>query len=259
MLGFILEIRAHMTSYSKIVFGSMRMHPERQGLKNWVNLLINASSLGVLRIHCSDEYENFPFLLTVLNEVRRSSPRIDFRFIVKLAEPHFGDNIFDAKKLLNRIDAYRQALQTDQLESIQWMWRGKIDDETGRIKNFSESADQMLDVVDLVKHNGKIKSFHCFPYTFEFAKLALENPLIDGLTIYRNPLELEYDPLLSRAHDIGKRILVIRPFKAGEVLENIGVSKLIKFSASLPVVDGIVVSCSSIKHLEECAQAAILC
>ena len=248
-----------MTSSSKIVLGSMRMDPERHGLKDWANLLLHAQSLGVLRIHCSDEYETFTFLLTVLEEVRRCSPQLEFQFIVKLAEPHFGENVFDAKKLLTRIDAYREVLQTDQLDCIQWMWRGKLDDETGRLRGFSESADRILDVVDQAKHQGKLKSFHCFPYTFEFAKHALENPLVDGLTIYRNPLEIEYDPLLARAHAIGKRVLVIRPFKAGEALIDIGAANLIKFSASSPVVDGIVVSCSSIKHLEECAQAATVC
>jgi hypothetical protein len=248
-----------MTSFSKIVFGSMRMHPARQGIKDWANLLLHAPSLGVLRIHCSDEYETFPFLLNVLEEVRRSSPKLEFQFIVKLAEPHFGENVFDVKKLLTRIDAYREALQTDQLDCIQWMWRGNLEDENGRIRGFSESANRILEVVDQAKYLGRIKSFYCFPYTFEFAKQVLDNPLVDGLTIYRNPLEIEYDPLLARAHAIGKRVLVIRPFKAGEALANIGVAKLIKFSASSPVVDGVVVSCSSIKHLEECAQAATLC
>jgi aryl-alcohol dehydrogenase-like predicted oxidoreductase len=259
MSGFILELDAQMTSSSKIVFGSMRMYAARQGIKDWANLLLHAQSLGVLRIHCSDEYESFPFLLAVLEEVRRSSPQLEFRFIVKLAEPHFGENVFDAKNLLTRIDAYREALQTDQLDCIQWMWRGNLEDETGRIRGFSESANRILEVVDQAKYLGKIKSFHCFPYTFEFAQQALEAPFVDGLTIYRNPLEIKYDPLLARAQAIGKRVLVIRPFKAGEALADIGVANLIKFSANSPAVDGIVVSCSSIKHLEECVQAATLC
>ena len=83
--------------------------------------------------------------------------------------------------------------------------------------------------------------------------------MVDGLTIYRNPLEIEYDPLLARASAIGKRVIVIRPFKAGEALIDNGAANLIKFSASLQQVEGIVVSCSSIKHLEECAQAAASC
>jgi hypothetical protein len=248
-----------MTLLSKIVLGSMRMDPERQVLKDWAKLLLNAPSLGVLRIHCSDEYEHFPFLLTVLEEVRRSSPQLEFQFIVKLAEPHFGENIFDLKKLLNRIDAYRKVLKSDQLDCIQWMWRGTLNDETGRLQGFSDSADRILDVVDRAKHQGKIKSFYCFPYTFEFAKQALENQLVDGLIIYRNPLEIEYDPLLARVNAIGKRVLVLRPFKAGEALVDIGAANLIKFSAISPTVDGIVVSCSSIKHLEECVKAAASC
>ena len=248
-----------MIPFSKIVLGSMRMGPERQGLKDWANLLLHASTLGVLRIHCSDEYETFPFLLTILEEVRRSSPQLEFKYIVKLAEPHFGENAFDGKKLLTRIDAYREALQKDQLDCIQWMWRGKLDDETGRLQGFSDSFYRILEVVDRAKHQGKIKSFHCFPYTFEFAKHALENQMVDGLIIYRNPLEIEYDLLLARASAIGKRVIVIRPFKAGEALLDISAANLIKFSASSQTVDGIVVSCSSIKHIEECAQAAASC
>ncbi len=237
----------------------MRMHPERQQLKDWVNLLLHASSMGVLRIHCSDEYETFPFLLAVLKEVRRSSPNLEFQFIVKLAEPHFGENFFDAKKFLTRIDAYRKVLQVDQLECVQWMWRGKLDDEPGRLGGFAESADRILEVVDLVKDQGKIKLFYCFPYTFEFATQSLGNSLVDGLAIYRNPIEIEYDPLLASANAAGKGLLVIRPFKAGIALANSEASDLIKFSASSSAVDGIVVSCSSIKHLEECVRAASSC
>ncbi len=244
---------------SKIVFGSMRMDPERQGSKDWAKLLLHASSLGVDRIHCSDEYDSFPFLLTVLEEVRRNCPQLEFRYTVKLAEPQFGESDFDSNMLLKRIDAYRKVLRTDQLDCVQWMWRGNLGDEAGRLRSFSDSADLIFEVVNRAKHQGKIKLFHCFPYTFEFANQALENPMVDGLTIYRNPLEIEYDPLLTRAHAIGKGVLVIRPFKAGEALFNIGATNLIKFSAIAPAVAGIVVSCSTVVHLEECTEAAASC
>jgi hypothetical protein len=259
MLGFILNEGAQMTCTSKIVFGTMRMSTERQELKDWASLLLHAQDLGVKRIHCSDEYESFSFFIHVLEEVRRNSPKIDFRFTVKIAEPHFGDTHFEPKRLLKRFDDYREVLQTDQLDCVQWMWRGHLNDEVGRLRGFSDSTDRLFDVVHLAKHHGLINDFRCFPYTLEFAKQALDHPIVDGLAIYRNPLEIEYDPLLARASTIEKSILVIRPFKAGDAFLDIGASNLIKFSASLPMVEGIVVSCSSILHLEECAQAAASC
>jgi hypothetical protein len=69
----------------------------------------------------------------------------------------------------------------------------------------------------------------------------LENPLVHGLTIYRNPLEIEYDPLLARVHVIGKRALVARPFKAGEALIGTGVASLTKLSLTLPFIDGTLI------------------
>lgn len=244
---------------SKIVFGTMRMSPDRQNQKDWARLLLHAHDLGVVRIHCSDEYESFPFFTRVLDAVRLIAPRIDFRFTVKLAEPHFDEIDFEPKRLLKRIDAYREVLKTDQIDCVQWMWRGHLGDEAGRLRGFSNSSNRIFDVVKLAKLQGKIKEFRCFPYTLEFANQALDNSIFDGLAIYRNPLEIEYDLLLPRASAIEKKILVIRPFKAGEAFVNADVSKIIKFSAKLPVVDGIVVSCSSILHLEECVEAAALC
>ena len=248
-----------MTLMSKIVFGTMRMSPARQEIKDWAGLLLQAHDLGVVRVHCSDEYESFPFFIRVLEELRRILPNIDFRFTVKLAEPHFGEADFEPKRLLKRIDAYREVLKTDHLDCVQWMWRGNLEDEGGRLRGFYDAKDRIFDVVESAKHQGLIKEFRCFPYTLEFARQALIHPTVDGLAIYRNPLENEYDPMLEQAFAIEKRILVIRPFKAGEAFEDVEASKLIKLSASLPVVDGVVVSCSSILHLQECVEAAALC
>jgi hypothetical protein len=259
MLGFTPDESTRMKSISKIVFGTMRMSPERKEPKEWAKLLLHAHYLGVVRVHCSDEYESYPFFICVLDEVRRISPQIDFRFTVKLAEPHFGQTDFDSKKLLKRIDAYRVALQTDQLDCVQWMWRGRLDDENGRLRGFYDATDRIFDVVESSKQRGLINELRCFPYTNEFAKQAIDHSTVDGLAIYRNPLENEYDPLFERVSAIGKSILVIRPFKAGYAFVDVDASKLIKFSASLPVVDGIVVSCSSILHLEECVEASASC
>ena len=241
---------------SKIVLGTMRMDPERNSAESWAELLSQACSLGVARLHCSDEYESFPFLLRVLDAARRSRPGISFDFVVKLAEPHFGDGDFDAGRLEARIDAYRAALRVDRLECVQWMWRGDLKDEPGRLRGFSAASERLATAVSRAKDAGALRAFHCFPYTVGFAASVLEHPMIDGLAVYRNPLELEYEPLLSRVARLGKSVLVIRPFKAGDALRGGEAAGLIEFSTRLPVVDGVVVSCSSLRHLKECVEAA---
>jgi hypothetical protein len=244
---------------SKIVLGTMRMDPGRQSVEHWAELVSHAHSLGVARLHCSDEYESFYFLLRVLEAVRQSRPGISFDFVVKLAEPHFGDGDFDAGRLEARIDAYRDALRVDRLECVQWMWRGDLKDEPGRLRGFSAASECLATAVSRAKDAGAVREFHCFPYTLGFAASALEHPMIDGLAVYRNPLELEYEQLLSRAGRLGKSVLVIRPFKAGDALSGGEAAGLIEFSARLKVVDGVVVSCSSPQHLTECVEAAAGC
>ena len=244
---------------SKIVLGTMRMDPGRQSVEHWVQLLSHAHSLGVSRLHCSDEYESFPFLLRVLEAVRCSQPGISLEFVVKLAEPHFGDGDFDAGRLEARIDAYRSALCVDRLDCVQWMWRGDLKDEPGRLRGFFAASERLATAVSRAKDSGAVRAFHCFPYTVGFAASALEHPMIDGLAVYRNPLELEYEPLLFRTGLLGKSILVIRPFKAGDALRGGEAAGLIEFSTRLLVVYGVVVSCSSPRHLTECVEAAAGC
>ena len=244
---------------SKIVFGTMRMDSSRYPVEHWADLLLHAHSLGVSRLHCSDEYDSFPFVLRVLEEVRRIRPGTSFDFVVKLAEPHFGEPDFDSGRLQSRIDVYRSALRVDFLDRVQWMWRGDLKNETGRLRGLAAAAEHLAVAMSRAKGAGAVRAFHCFPYTVGFAASALEHPMIDGLAIYRNPLELEYEPLVSRTGELGKSLLVIRPFKAGDALANGKSADLIRFSTRLPVVDGVVVSCSSKVHLTECVEAAAQC
>jgi aryl-alcohol dehydrogenase-like predicted oxidoreductase len=244
---------------SKIVLGTMRMDPGRQSVEHWVQLVSHAHSLGVARLHCSDEYESFHFLRRVLETARRSRPEISFEFVVKIAEPHFGEADFDAGRLQARIDAYRAALGVDRLDCVQWLWRGDLKDELGRLRGFSAAAERLAMAMSRVKAAGAVRAFYCFPYTVPFAAAAIEHPMIDGLAIYRNPLELEYEPLISRIGELGKNALVIRPFKAGAALDARRAADLIAFSARMAVLDGVVVSCSSMTHLTECVEAAARC
>jgi len=245
-----------MPASSKIVFGTMRMDPARFPLGHWVELVLRASDLGMVRMHCSDEYESFPFLLEVLRAARSVRPGFNPQFVVKLAEPHFGCANFDADKFRERMRGYRKALGVNRLDCVQWMWRGDLKDEEGRLLGFSESADAIGRAFEDAKDSGSVRSIRCFPYTMRFADLAIVHPSIDGLAVYRNPLELEYEPFVARAEGLGKGVLVIRPLKAGEALAEKRVRDLVGFSARIRAVDGIVVSCSSSAHLKECVEAA---
>jgi aryl-alcohol dehydrogenase-like predicted oxidoreductase len=210
-------------------------------------------------MHCSDEYESFPFLLEVLLSARSVRPNFTPQFVVKLAEPHFGSSSFDTDKFHERLHNYREALGVDRLDCVQWMWRGDLQDEDGRLRSFSESADAIERAFEDAKERGSVRSIRCFPYTMSFADMAIGHPSIDGIAVYRNPLELEYEPLVARAQRLDKGVLVIRPLKAGEALAASHVRDLVGFSARVRAVDGIVVSCSSFVHLRECVEAAASC
>jgi hypothetical protein len=244
---------------SKIVLGTMRMDPRRHPLSHWVELVLRASEVGVVRMHCSDEYESFPFLLDVLRAARAMYSRFEPEFVVKLAEPHFGFEGFDSARFRSRLDNYRDLLRVDRLDGVQWMWRGDLKDETGRLAGFTQSHDIIDSAFVGVKASGAVRRILCFPYTTGFAEAALLHPQVDGIAVYRNPLEMEYEPLVVKSQHLGKEVLVIRPFKAGEALGPGGADELIMFSARDPAVAGIIVSCSSVEHLAHCVEAAARC
>jgi hypothetical protein len=235
------------------------MDPGRYPLKHWVDLLLSSSEMGVSRLHCSDEYESFPFLLKVLSAVRSARPGFSWEFVVKLAEPHFGVAGFDATRFKARLDSYREALRVDRIDCVQWMWRGDLKDESERLRGFASAADVFARAVEEAKSIGAVRRICCFPYTATFADMALDDPSVDGIAVYRNPLELEFEPVVAKSHQLGKQVLVIRPFKAGEALPAGGVGDLIAFSARVPSVAGIVVSCSTVVHLTQCIEGAAGC
>lgn len=241
---------------SKIVLGTMRLDPERHSLDHWAHLFKQAHDLGVTRLHCSDEYESFPFLLQILEALRLEDPQIRFDFIVKLAEPSFDLNEFSERRFIEHLDRYRNHLHVDKIDTAQWMWRGDLNNDQDRVHGFRRQGAAVSQAAELAKRTGRLGSFFCFPYSPDFAASALDNGAIDGLAVYRNPQEAEYDDVMERCHDSGLSVLVIRPFSAGEALAGADPATLIKYSAVLLSVTGIIVSCSSIEHLDECVQAA---
>jgi hypothetical protein len=138
------------------------------------------------------------------------------------------------------------------------MWRGELSDDEQRCSGFEAAIGEIANASNEVKRIGRVEWVHCFPYSYRFAELAFASDCIDGLAVYRNPIETDFDFLVQGAGPVNKSILVIRPFAAGKALSETSVNELIAYSACLPVVEGIIVSCSTAEHLEECVEAALL-
>lgn len=237
----------------KIIFGSMRMLEYDFPAAYWVNLFSDLHDLGVRTWHSSSEYESFELFCEVVGKFGKTFPDKPIRHMVKLAEPHFHVNTFDAGLLSQKVDEYLDKLQTDSLYCVQWMWRGDLSDNERRKALFLESYPAIEKAVAALKQSGKIENFHCFPYDAGFAQAALNTKAIDGLVVYRNKLETEYDGLLQQAARAGKRSFIIRPLFGGKALELESETprSLLRFALDMPNVDGAVLSISSIEKITQ--------
>jgi hypothetical protein len=238
--------------YKKIILGTMRLDSNTKSAHYWADLLNFAFENGIHKLHCSDEYESYPLLIEILKILRRDFPKCQFEFIVKLAEPHFGNTKFNSEKFHSRIRSYLEDLQIDTISSIQWMWRGDLSEEADRLDGFERFQEIFNQEVTLAKSRGMTNKIHCFPYTRKFAEIALSSRCVDGLAFYRNPNETEFDEFLPLLESANKTALVIRPFAAGKLTNSTQTKSLIEYSSELQCVEGIILSCSSKKHLEQC-------
>lgn len=242
---------------SAIIFGTMRMLEHNKHEDEWVSLLIKLYDKGMRRIHSSLEYESFPFFCSVLNKISSTRSDINFEHIVKLACPDFNELAFDLDSLENKINAYCAALNVKHIETVQWMWRATLSDDRLRTNNFVQNNYKLAEAVNAVKNAGLIKLFYCFPYTPEFATAAIDYSFIDGLIVYRNPLEEEYNAVID---DCGRKeidVLTIRPLAAGKSLNSSDVNSLIAFSFYPQAVKGIIISLSKEAQFDEILKTKI--
>lgn len=237
----------------KIIFGSMRMLEYDFPAAYWVNLFSDLHDLGVRIWHSSSEYESFGLFCEVVDKFRKTFPDKPIKHMVKLAEPHFHVNTFDAGLLNQKVDEYLKKLQTDSLYCVQWMWRGDLSDNERRKALFLENYPAIEKAVAALRQSGRIENFHCFPYDAGFAQAVLNSKAIDGLVVYRNKLETEYDELLQQAAQAGKHSFIIRPLFGGKALELEGETprSLLRFALDMPNVDGAVLSISSIGKITQ--------
>jgi hypothetical protein len=239
-------------SENKIIFGSMRMDQSPNSISTWVNLFKLMWDEGIRLHHVSSEYQSYSLYLEVLEDFRRNYPGCQLEFIVKFAEPHFGHNNFNTELFNQGIEKYRNSLKVDQIHSVQWMWRGDLGNEDERLLGFENNKSLISHAVNSIKATNKIKYFHVFPYSLAFAELAISCEFVDGLIVYRNLLETEYDSLILKQNELGKFGYILRPLAAGKLDFSVNSSYNYLMSAlELPSIQGGIISISSKNRLSD--------
>jgi hypothetical protein len=234
----------------KIIFGTMRLAEGERTAEQTADYFAALHDLGIRTIHSSHEYESFPLVTDALQVMARREPRRSFRHMVKLAEPSFDDDDrFSADRLSRRIDHYRRALDADMLDDVQWMWRRKLDEDPGRIADFAADADAIGEAVEKERARGSIARLFCFPYTPDFAASAIGRDWVDGLAVYRNVEERDYDSALGQASAAAKTAVVIRPFFGGKLVAGADPAELLAAALDGPAIEAAVLSTNSIAHM----------
>ena len=240
---------------SPIAFGSMRIHERAQDDAAWEALLREAIERGVTTLHSSTEYESFPRFCGLVSRLRG----LPLQHVVKLADPHFGEAGFDAARLEARVDAYLAQLGAERLDVVQWMLRGDLADEPGRLAAFARELPAIRAAFDALRDKGKLGAVAPFPYTAAFADLVIGGgddggaPLCEGLAVYLNPVEHELLPQIRAAARAGMGIVAIRPLAAWRALTEARASAAacVREVLAEPGVATAVVTFSSRAHLDE--------
>ena len=96
-----------MACSKRMVLGTMRMHETGNTPSALAKFLVAIHERGVRSLHSSFEYDSFPLLCETLKELNRNSSSCKFRHVVKLAEPTFNESGFNATRLQDRLERYR--------------------------------------------------------------------------------------------------------------------------------------------------------
>lgn len=220
----------------------------------WVEkFLIEAFKRGVTTLHSSSEYDSFNLICGALAQIRRNAPEVQFRHIVKMAEPSFDDDTFVPDRLQKKIGAYCQSLGCDRIDDVQWMWRRNLDADHLRVEAFRRAAAIISESAKRLKDSGQIGRWFCFPYSLPFGEAAVIEAEFDGLVFYRNRAERQFEPLLDEIVSRNKTCLIIRPFLGGELLTVDTTTPRQQLDASLdhPAIEGAILSTSNLAHLDE--------
>lgn len=217
----------------------------------WVDLFDYMYEKGIDIHHVSSEYASFEFYIRTLKLFNEKYPLKVIKHLVKLAEPHFDSNVFDPENFYNKVKNYLKILNIGKIWGVQWMWRGDLKFEEKRMESFTKNFRLISETVESCKNKSLFEGFYLFPYTNTFCSLAnklnveLAIPLFDGLTIYRNFKEREFDGFL----DYFSNNIIIRPLNSGDLDEKINKKDAFDFSINHPNINYAIVSISSKEKL----------
>jgi hypothetical protein len=257
MSGFLVTEKPARQS---LALGTMRMLEVERSETEWLDFLSEAHSIGFETLHSSNEYDSFPLLSSLLAQGRSRALFPVFRHIAKLAEPSFDDGGFVASRLESKVKLYLSALSTPVLHDVQWMWRNNLKEDAARVSDFEQQLDTMGEAVVRLKRDGLIERFFCFPYSQDFGRVALEHEAIDGLIVYRNVQETDYDALIDRSAMLSKPCHIIRPFKAGAVIghDHRTHAEHLAFALNKPAIESAILSSNALEHLQPLARVVEL-
>jgi len=128
---------------------------------------------------CSTGYDPFARFCALVR--RLGGRRLEMQHVVKLAEPHFGDVLFDEGRLRAKVDAYLADLAVPRIDVVQWMWRGDLKQEEARLAGFARQYDAIQAAFDALRTEGMIGAAVTFPYSLGFADAVLSVHFSHGL------------------------------------------------------------------------------
>lgn len=239
---------------SQVSYGTMRMLPEVDGVSATA-LLCELHDAGVDTHHSSYEYETHSLYLEALRKAKQSGRR--FKHIVKLSVPSFDTPIFNTQQLAHHIDRELSQLGTEQIASLQWLFRTPDAAATEqRIAQFAEQKSEINSALESLKAQGKIGNVSVFPYAPEFAEAALKEVPDRTLCTYLNLWERDYNHLLDRVD----AFLAIRPLQAlaandsstpGDQSVESLVKNALRYPLLHPRVSTVIVSVNRKEHRDE--------
>lgn len=195
-----------------------------------VRLIESSFDIGITTHHSSFEYSSYELYTKALKSFRYKA---EIKHIVKLASPHFEDDGFSTKILVQRVEDQLRALNIEQIDVLQWLVRSKPINDKDRLATLENQRQEIKACLSKLKKEGKVKSIFSFPYSTVFAKAVINLEEVDGIISYLNKEELEYASYAEKFP-----FIAIRPFFGGKLIQGEGISRDNKIHDCLDFVRG---------------------
>jgi len=227
----------------------------------------------------SHKYDSFVFFCKVMRAFRRARPNAEIEHISKIGVPHFDEDGFSPRRLVELVDTQLKALGAMRIDIVQWLLRHSPNDDAHRLPLLEACREDIAETWAELRIAGKVGVLASFPYSPNFADAALRLPSCRGLVSYLNPVELDDTFFLDRLQRDGQGFVAIRPLFAGRVtsramfddsettamltpmFRKLGIAPedvthfALRFPLLHPAVSSVMVGVSSLAHAEAAIDA----